>query len=74
MDTSKVNNDPYTALTQSIKRLTEPLDELLTTHDKFLLQNVTILNNVSSIPKFNESLKKGLEVQTNQEKLQNNTS
>lgn len=73
-NTSRSKADPYAALAQSVKRLSEPMNQLLNTHDQFTLQNVRILNNVSTIPRFNESLKKGFEVQATQEKLDNSSS
>lgn len=53
-------NDPYSLLTQSIRTLKEPLEELMKNHDEFLLQNVQIINNVNSLPKFNLELQDGL--------------
>lgn len=52
--------DPYKSLTQSIKALKRPLETLMKNHDEFLLQNVQIMNNVNSLPKFNLDLQDGL--------------
>lgn len=58
-------NDPYSLLTQSIRTLKEPLEELMKNHDEFLLQNVQIINNVNSLPKFNLELQDGLKDNNN---------
>lgn len=52
--------DLYKPLTQSIKALKKPLDTLMKNHDEFLLQNVQIMNNVNSLPKFNLDLQEEL--------------
>lgn len=52
--------DPYKSLTQSIKALKKPLETLMKNHDEFLLQNVQIMNNVNSLPKFNLDLQEEL--------------
>lgn len=52
--------DPYKSLTQSIKVLKKPLETLMKNHDEFLLQNVQIMNNVNSLPKFNLDLQEEL--------------
>lgn len=60
-------NDPYGLLTQSIRTLKKPLEELMKNHDEFLLQNVQIINNVNSLPKFNLELQDGLKDNNNKE-------
>lgn len=52
--------DPYKLLTQSIRALKKPLETLMKNHDDFLLQNVQIINNVNSLPKFNLDLQEEL--------------
>jgi hypothetical protein len=43
-----MTEDPYKLLKQSIERLETPLKETLAKHDEFVLQNVSILNNLAS--------------------------
>lgn len=50
------SEDPYEILTQSVKRLNAPLERLLKTHDEFVLQNLTILNNIKSVSSVREKL------------------
>lgn len=40
--------DPYSILAESTKRLETPLKQLLDHHDEFVLQNLSILKNVST--------------------------
>lgn len=51
--------DPYKLLTQSMKALKKPLKTLMKNHDEFVLQNVQVMNNINSLPKFNLDLQEG---------------
>ncbi|CUM47891.1 uncharacterized protein AC631_04415 [Debaryomyces fabryi] len=52
--------DPYKLLTQYMKALNKPLETLMKNHDEFVLQNVQIMNNINSLPKFNLDLQEEL--------------
>jgi len=43
-----------------MKALKKPLETLMKNHDEFVLQNVQVMNNINSLPKFNLDLQEGL--------------
>ncbi|KAG2735655.1 hypothetical protein G9P44_001869 [Scheffersomyces stipitis] len=53
-------SDPYKLLSQSIKRLSTPLEQLLNTHDEFVLQNLSIINNLKTVPSFATAIENGV--------------
>lgn len=47
-----MSSDPYKSLTESIKSLTEPMNELLANHSEYMATNLSILNNVKPLNNF----------------------
>ncbi|KAK6463518.1 Mph1 protein [Scheffersomyces coipomensis] len=60
MDKSIESNDPYKLLTEGINKMSDPLNRLLETHSEFLVQNLNIMNNTSTIPKVTETIETSL--------------
>lgn len=52
--------DPYAQLAIAVNRLKEPLQELTNIHDNFVLQSVSVINNVKSIREVRRSVEQGL--------------
>lgn len=52
--------DAYTLLTDSIKRIKEPLISLIDTYEDFLDQNCEIIENTKTVSKFKNVLKEDL--------------
>lgn len=55
-NTQSVSSDPYNVLTQGVKQLQNPLNNLLETHDDILIQNSSIMNNLSAIPQLTKKI------------------
>ncbi|KAG4405985.1 MAG: hypothetical protein M5F18_06595 [Asgard group archaeon] len=55
-NTQPESTDPYKVLTEGIKRLHDPLNELLRNHEELLIQNSSIMNNLSTIPKLTKKI------------------
>lgn len=56
MSSNTMANDPYQILAESTKRLAQPVTTLLSLHDQFVLQNVSILNHVSTMTNLKTSI------------------
>ncbi|CUM64766.1 uncharacterized protein PRCAT00002377001 [Priceomyces carsonii] len=54
------NEDPYHLLTKSIRTLNAPLTTLLRNHDELVLQSVSLMENISSILRFKNTLENGI--------------
>lgn len=47
-----MTEDPYKLLTESIKSMTEPLNELMDNHNEFMASSLNTLNNLKSLNSF----------------------
>lgn len=56
-----MNLDPYSQLTRLVQRLKKPLDALLATHEEFLLQNLSSINDIKTLKPFRRNLARALE-------------
>ncbi|KAG7661921.1 uncharacterized protein J8A68_004524 [[Candida] subhashii] len=54
--TTSTDEDPYKVLTQGMRAVEGSLKGLLRTHDEFMIQNVRIVNNLSSMSKLSEEI------------------
>ncbi|KAM9907381.1 hypothetical protein OXX79_000985 [Metschnikowia pulcherrima] len=43
------NMDSYCELVTALRRVKQPLADILATHDQFVLQNISIMNDVKSL-------------------------
>lgn len=53
---TSTDEDPYKVLTQGMRAVEGSLKGLLRTHDEFMIQNVRIVNNLSSMSKLSEEI------------------
>lgn len=53
-------SDPYLVLTQQMSNLKEPINELLRNHEELLVQNLSIANKLSSIPKLTDKIESSI--------------
>lgn len=47
-----MSEDPYKLLTDSIKALNEPMNELMISHNEYMMTNLRVLNNVKLLSGF----------------------
>lgn len=56
-----MDKDPYAQLAVQMRRLKQPLETLLATHETFVLQNMTAINNVKTLKPFRKGVERALE-------------
>ena len=50
-------HDPYSVLNKSIENLQKPVTDLLRNHNELVVQNLSILSNLNTVPKLNQDIK-----------------
>lgn len=53
-------SEAYAPLVTAVGRMKEPLQELMETHDGFVLQNLSMINSVKTVRDVRKSIQHGL--------------
>lgn len=54
---SNATHDPYAVLEKGIQKLQLPISDLLRSHNELVVQNLSIMSNLATIPKLDQDLK-----------------